>query len=479
MHDAAPARTRDVAKASSLIVPLFAATMFLSGFLLFVVEPMVAKMVLPILGGVPMVWNGCVVFFQIVMLAGYGYAFGASRWLSVRHHVMLHAVVLAAPVVVLPIMIQAGAGTIPEGNPLGWLLLLLARSIGLPFFVLSTSASVLQHWLSRTDHPSARDPYFLYAASNFGCLLALACYPTVVEPVFTLHEQTRLWAIGYAEFVLLAGVCAVFAWRRTGQPQVHPAVADPAIEVAGTPVTVWRRARWVALALVPSSLMLAVTSYISTDIAAVPLLWIVPLALYLLTFALAFGRHSEAVGAIARRALPLLVVPLALVMITKVRAPLAVIVALHLAAFAVIAFNCHAELAKDRPAPSRLTEFYFWVSFGGMVGGLFNTLAAPFLFDSIVEYPLMVLLGCLMFRASGAAVAVGRGAADVVMPLVVAGVTAGIFVAVGWKHGIALPPTGSALGACARHVRSAAAPDPIWIVHGGARPRQPGIRQRR
>ena len=180
---AAAIETRNVVAHSSLIVPLFATTMFLSGFLLFLVEPMAAKMVLPILGGVPMVWNGCVVFFQIVMLAGYGYALAASRWLQLRHHVVLHAAVLMAPAAVLPFMIQAGSATPPEGNPLAWLLLLLAGSIGLPFFVLSTSASVFQHWLSRTDHPSARDPYFLYSASNFGCLLALASYPIVLEPL--------------------------------------------------------------------------------------------------------------------------------------------------------------------------------------------------------------------------------------------------------------------------------------------------------
>jgi len=423
------ARTDRVATHSSLVVPLFASTMFLSGFLLFLVEPMAAKMVLPILGGVPMVWNACVVFFQIAMLAGYGYAFGTARWLNVRHHVVLHAVVLALPAAVLPFMIQAGSVTPPEGNPLGWLLLLLAGSIGLPFFVLSTSASVFQHWLSRTDHPSARDPYFLYSASNLGCLLALASYPILVEPVFTLREQTRLWTIGYAEFVLLGGACAVFAWRRGAAGSLRAAAAADAGELTGAPVTALRRARWVALAFIPSSLMLAVTSYVSTDIAAVPLLWIVPLALYLLTFALAFGRHSARAGALARRTLPLLVVPLALFMIAKVQAPLTAIVLLHLAAFAVVALNCHADLAGDRPAPSRLTEFYFWVSFGGMLGGLFNTLAAPLLFNSIVEYPLVLVLACLLFRMSGTPVASRRLAADVVVPLVVGGLTAGMLVA--------------------------------------------------
>lgn len=421
-------RTAGAAARAALTVPLFASAMFLSGFLLFMVEPMAARMVLPILGGVPMVWNGCVVFFQIVMLAGYGYAFGASRWLHPRQHVVLHSVVLAAPALVLPFMIQAGSAAPPDGNPLAWLLVLLAGSIGVPFFVLSTSASVFQHWLSRTDHPSARDPYFLYSASNLGCLLALASYPTIVEPMFTLRQQSRLWTIGYAMFVVVAGVCAVIAWRRSAAGGPAAVAASVAPDVAATPVTAPRRLRWVALAFIPSSLMLAVTSYVSTDIAAVPLLWIVPLALYLLTFALAFGRHSSAAGAVARRALPLLVVPLALLMIAKLRAPLAVIVSLHLAAFAVMALNCHADLAKDRPEASRLTEFYFWISFGGMLGGLFNTLAAPLLFDSIVEYPIVVLLACLLFRASDSPAPRRRVAADVAVPLAVGTVTALVLV---------------------------------------------------
>jgi hypothetical protein len=409
---------------SALVVPLFAATMFVSGFLLFMVEPMAAKMVLPILGGVPMVWNGCVVFFQIVMLAGYGYAFGASRCLRLRPQVVAHAALLAAPIAVLPLMIQPGARP-PDGNPLGWLLLLLAGTIGLPFFVLSTSASVFQHWLSRTDHPAARDPYFLYSSSNVGCLLALASYPTLVEPLVTLREQARLWTAGYAEFVLLAGACAFVAWRSGG---VDRAAEPEGARVASEPIARVRRARWVALAFVPSSLMLAVTSYISTDIGAVPLLWIVPLSLYLMTFALAFGRHSFAVGEVARRALPLLVVPLALFMMVGVQSPLAVIVSLHLAAFAVIALHCHAELAQDRPEPARLTEFYFWLSFGGMLGGLFNALAAPLLFNRILEYPLVLLLACALFRPAQAPDRSRRAAADAIVPLVVAALTVGIFV---------------------------------------------------
>jgi hypothetical protein len=427
---AAPARLAHAAESAAAAVPLFGTAMFLSGFLLFLVEPMVARMVLPILGGVPMVWNGCVVFFQMAMLAGYGYAFGASRWLPVRSHVALHALLLASPALVLPVLIQPGSVAPPTGQPLAWLLLLLASTIGLPFFVLSTTASVLQHWLSRTDHPSGRDPYFLYAASNVGCLLALASYPVVIEPTFTLSQQSRLWAGGYVVFAALAVACGAYAWRHP-----RPAERTPWMTAAvprETALTAGRRLRWIALAFVPSSLMLAVTSYISTDIAAVPLLWIVPLALYLLTFTIAFGRHAEPARRFARRALPLLAVPLALFMIAHVREPLGAILFLHLGAFTVIALNCHSDLAADRPGASHLTEFYFWLSFGGMLGGLFNTLVAPRLFSSVVEYPLVVLVGCLMMRTAGGDN--GSARRTWIVPAVVGVMTAAALLAVRSLH---------------------------------------------
>jgi hypothetical protein len=397
---AASAGASRVAYPAALAVPLFGTAMLLSGFLVFLVEPMVARMVLPILGGVPMVWNGCVVFFQIAMLAGYGYAFATSRWIPVRRHVPVHIALLASAMLVLPVLIRPGLIAPPSGNPLAWLLVLLAGTIGLPFFVLSTTASVLQHWLSRTDHPAGRDPYFLYVASNVGCLLALASYPVVIETTLTLGQQARLWTVGYGVFAVLVAACGLYAARRPATPTTVLRVAHPAqIERIDTaPLTNRRRARWVALAFVPSSLMLAVTSYISTDIAAVPLFWIVPLALYLLTFTLAFGRRAGTASRVASRALPILVVPLALSMIARVSEPLIPVLLLHLAAFTAIALNCHADLAADRPDAARLTEFYFWLSFGGMLGGLFNTLAAPRLFSGVAEYPLAVLLGCLLVR---------------------------------------------------------------------------------
>src|SRR5262249_52031848 len=211
-------------------------------------------------------------------------------------------------------------------------------------------ACVFQHWFSRTSHPAARDPYFLYSASNHGCLLALAAYPIAIEPLLTLQQQSQLWAIGYGALVLLAAACGAIV-RRLPAPDADTPLEIVDIAQSAPEIGARRRLRWIALAFVPSSLMLAVTSYLSADIAAVPLMWIVPLALYLFTFATAFGRHSTRAAAIARRAMPLLVVPLTLFMIAGVRAPLTAIIALHLAAFTAIALECHTQLAAHRPPP--------------------------------------------------------------------------------------------------------------------------------
>jgi hypothetical protein len=385
------------AATTSLVVPLFAGALFTGAFLLFMVEPMVAKMVLPILGGAPMVWNACVVFFQAMLLAGYGYAYAAARWMDVPRHTIVHSVLLLIPFAFLPLLIDGGTAAPKAGNPILWLLLLLTVTVGLPFFVLSTTASVLQHWFSRSGDRGAKDPYFLYASSNLGSLMALAAYPTLVEPTLSLRHQSRLWAAGYAVFVVLTAACAVVAWRReraTGGrlPVAVHADEDP---IAACPLPAWRRLQWIALAFIPSSLMLAITSYLSTDIAAMPLLWVVPLGLYLLTFVIAFSARSGRARSVSHRALPLLIVPLGLVLMAHIRGPLSLVIPIHLLTFTVAALVCHAELAHQRPAATHLTEFYFWISFGGMLGGLFNTLAAPLLFGSIVEYPLVLVAACL------------------------------------------------------------------------------------
>jgi len=414
------------------LVALFASTLFLSAFLSFAAEPMVAKMVLPILGGAPMVWNSCVMFFQLALLAGYGYAYGASRQRNVRRQLVLHAGLLLIPFIVLPVMIDRGSAAPPDGNPVGWLLVLLAGTIGLPFVVLSSTASMLQLWFSRTDHPGARDPYFLYVASNLGSLLALASYPVLVEPFLTVGAQSRLWAGGYAAFVALTGACALTSCRQRGPVRV--AVLDEGDSSSkrdsNGPISTARRARWVAASFIPSSLMLAVTSYLSTDIAAVPLLWIVPLALYLLTFVVAFSSKASQARIVARRAVPLLIVPLVLLMTTRAYVPLLVVFPLHLAAFVFVALLCHGELARDRPSAAHLTEFYFWISFGGMLGGTFNTLIAPAIFNGIGEYPLVLALACLWLPAGDASVGSRRfSVLDWGLPLAIGLVTA---AGLGW-----------------------------------------------
>ncbi len=374
---------------SRQLVALFATTLFLSAFLMFLVEPMIARMVLPRLGGAAAVWNTCLVFFQMLLLCGYAYAHGATMWLGVRRHAAVHVIVILLPLLVLPIALTNSAPPAAE-NPIGWLLLALMTSIGLPFFVLSTSAAVLQKWYSATGDEGAQDPYFLYAASNLGSFVALIAYPLVVEPTLRLQQQARLWTAGYGVLVGLTIVCALTVWRRGQTSESIDAPAAESVE----PVAWSRRARWTALAFVPSSLLLAVTTYMSTDVAAVPLLWVVPLSLYLVTFIVAFSRSGSGVRALAGRLMPLSVIVLALVLVAQMGQPIALVIPIHLLVFTIVALVCHGELAEDRPAAARLTEFYFWIALGGMLGGLFNALLAPVVFVGIVEYPLVLVLGC-------------------------------------------------------------------------------------
>jgi hypothetical protein len=380
-------------RAPGPVVLLFAATLFVSAFLLFLVEPIVARMILPILGGAPMVWNGCVLFFQCMLLAGYAYAHGSHRWLGPRPGAAAYLALLFAPFAFLPFVIAPGSAP-AQGHPLGWLFLVLLGSIGAPFFVLASSTSVLQKVFARTGTDSARDPYFLYIASNAGSLLGLLSYPLFVEPALSLRDQSRLWTMGYGGFVVLALVCVTTAWRMVPRHATAPGLDDPHA-AADPPLTLARRLRWVALAAIPSSLMLGVTGYLTTDIASFPLLWVVPLALYLVTFMLAFARPAYW-RALADRRLPIGVVTVAVFILLNVGAPVWLVVPVHLGTFVLAGLLCHSALADDRPPASQLTEFYLWIAVGGAIGGLFNTLVAPMLFNSVAEYPIaLVLAACL------------------------------------------------------------------------------------
>ncbi len=416
-----------------MLLAIYTVTMFLSALLLFMVQPMFAKMALPLLGGSPAVWNTAMVFYQAMLLGGYIYAHVATRWLGARRQAALHLLVLLLPLLVLPIGIPSGWLPPTQTNPAPWLLALLFVAVGLPFFVVSASSPMLQTWFASTRHRAAADPYFLYAASNIGSMLALLLYPTLIEPTLGLRLQSWIWAAGYLALALMIALCAVALWRTPAgaaaalrapvagseRPEHQPRIREGTRRDANKPpifasrrvtsrigsseveyltdaLGVWRRLRWVALAFVPSSLMLSVTTYLSTNIAPIPLLWVIPLAIYLLTFILVFMRKPLLPHVVMRRALPMLLLVLLITLVAQATEPIGLLIIVHLATFFVAAMVCHGAIARDRPAATHLTEFYLWMSVGGVLGGLFNALLAPLLFTTVLEYPLVLVLACLV-----------------------------------------------------------------------------------
>jgi hypothetical protein len=396
---------------------LFAATVFASAALLFLVEPMIAKMALPQLGGTPAVWNTCMVFFQAALLAGYALADRMSARLTFRAQTIILALLLLCALVVLPVDLEQSGRLLawlghlridlerwalsPQSaaeNPIPWLLGHLLVAIGLPFVALSIMGPLMQRWFAVTERAVTTDPYALYAASNLGSMLALIAYPSLVEPLFTLGQQSWMWSCGYMLFLLLTLGCAVQVWRAAKQSpakKAHRLRTPPPI--AAGPIAARRRLRWIVLAFVPSSLMLGATTYLSTDIATIPLLWILPLSLYLLTFILVFGPRQLVPHAWMGRLLPgLTLLLVTLILLHDMQPPAWLVILLNLLTLFVAAMFCHGELALDRPPPSQLTEFYLWLGVGGVLGGLFNALLAPLIFPWVVEYPLGLLFACLL-----------------------------------------------------------------------------------
>jgi hypothetical protein len=374
------------------ILILYAVTVFFSATLLFTVQPMFARMALPLLGGSANVWNTALVFYQATLLAGYVYADVSTRLLGVRRQAILHVVLLIAPLAVLPIGI--GPAWVPPtgADPTMSLLGLLAGALGLPFFAVSTTAPLLQRWFTKTRHPSATDPYFLYAASNAGSFLALLSYPLILERLVPLTVQARWWAIGYGVFIVLVGVSALGMLRRA---EVIPAATLKADHSETSDSRVRKRVRWLLLAMIPSSLMLGATTHISSDLAAIPLLWIVPLSIYLLSFVLVFSRRPPPHHLFVRL-LPIAAFAVTFALAVKAIEPIAFVIPLHLVLLFAASMVCHGELARDRPAPDKLTEFYLWMAAGGVLGGAFNALIAPVLFQSIVEYPIMIVAALMV-----------------------------------------------------------------------------------
>ncbi|MGF3021952.1 spermidine synthase [Methylobacterium aquaticum] len=374
-----------------LQVPAVAAALLLSAFLLFSVQPMFTKMVLPSLGGSPATWSVALVVFQALLLGGYVYAHLLARWLGTRTALALHLGLMLVAALSLPIGLPAGWGHPPAESQALWLVGLFVTAVGLPFFALSANGPLLQAWFARSGHPRAGNPYFLYAASNIGSFAALVAYPVLIEPVLPLRLQAEAWLGGFVLLGLLIVVSGLASSGGSTFGDVAAAGSDKVGRAApASAAPGWRRrGAWIGLALVPSGLLVSVTAHISTDVAAAPFLWVLPLALFLLTFVIAFRDGMGLPGGILLR-IQVWGTALALASFV-VGLGLWGGLALHLGLFFVSALICHATLYHLRPAPDRLTEFYVCVSLGGVLGGIACGLVAPLVFSRVVEYPLLIV----------------------------------------------------------------------------------------
>lgn len=403
----------------------FAFTIFAGAFLLFAVEPLIGKFVLPWFGGGPGVWTTCLLFFQTALLGGYAYAHFITNRLAPRRQAILHLALLAAALVALPIIPGAQWKPIDGSHPIPRILLLLAANIGLPFFVLAATGPLLQRWFSYAW--PAQSPYRLYALSNVGSLLALLAYPFYFEWAYSRQTQATLWSAGLAIFTASSLWCAARIWRSPTSTPVTTADGAPA--EATPPVSVSQRLLWFGLAAVASVLLLATTNKLCLDVASVPFLWILPLGLYLLSFIVCFDRERW----YSRRVFGTLAVAGALVVTHLLFAGSDASLGEQIAGYSTALFAacmvCHGELFRLRPAAARLTSFYFHVAAGGAAGALAVAVVAPLAFDRFLElqigwWLLVYLLGVLCFRLRSRALAFAAATGTLLAGLVVPGLKA-------------------------------------------------------
>ncbi len=376
--------------APALIV--FSSTLFLSALLLFALQPMVTRMILPALGGTPAVWAVSTCFYQVVLLGGYCYAHVISRAAYGKVGILFHLLVLAIAALALPLAPPVTADPPPNGEVM-WLIGVLFRTVGLPFFAISATAPLLQAWFSRTGSDHADDPYFLYGASNLGSLIALLSYPFLIEPMIGLRSQAQLWGACFVALATLVTVCAGFVIQaRPGDRAGAARETAPAAVSAPDRSTTWAdRLNWLLLSLCPSALLVAFTTYLTTDVASAPLFWVVPLALYLATFIVTF-RNQELVS---QRVLSLILVAATaflMPLFCGVSVGLLLTLALSFTPFLVGALVCHRELYLSRPAAAHLTEFYLCMSVGGAIGGILSAIVAPQVFTTVAEFPVLCVM---------------------------------------------------------------------------------------
>lgn len=377
---------------SALLPVLFTATIFTSALLLFFVQPLFTRMILPQIGGAPAVWTTAMLFFQTVLIGGYVYAHLLTHYLPAKAQVGVHVAVVALACLSLPLAVPDGwtyDATQPVVLQTLWL---YALGVGLPFAALSANAPLIQAWYRQSGAPGAADPYFLYAASNLGSLIALLAFPLVAEPLFGITAVSAAWSVG---FVVL-GTLLLASGLTIGRPRV----ASPVAEAAPVPFpALGRLAWWAALAFLPSSLMLGVTTRISTDLGSFPLVWVGPLALYLLTFVLVFSASSPLTSARLWLILP---PALAYLVFSSLSVSLSFAhLAPQILAFFIVGLLAHRLLFEARPDAQHLTIFYVTMSVGGALGGLFNSIIAPLAFDRLTEFPVTVAcLGLLLITGN-------------------------------------------------------------------------------
>ena len=389
---------------------------FLGAALGFAVQPMVGRMLLPRLGGTAAVWNTTLVFFQAMLLGGYALTHLTSTRCSVRTQVRIHLGLLLLAAVFLPIRVRGSFSPPEAGNPSLWLLAVLAGTVGVPYLAIATTSPLIQRWFSMSSHRRAGDPYFLYAVSNAGSLLGLLAYPLVLEPRLGLRAQARGWAFAYGVFFVAAVALVLLGRSATATAGVSVGQSTPA-ETEARPPGLAQRLRWIGIAAIPSSLILGVTTHITTDVASVPLMWVVPLALYLLSYIIAFGRRNIPVR--LRLALLGLAAGAATAAWLVDVGSLLMAASLHLAVLFAVGLACHARLADERPTPAYLTQFYLSLSIGGMVGGALTALLAPLVFKRIVEYPVALVLALTVVGVRRRRIILGLAALPVIAAVTV------------------------------------------------------------
>lgn len=370
----------------------YGATIFLSAFLLFQVQPIIGKIILPWFGGSASVWTACMLFFQSMLLLGYLYAHGVIRFLTPAKQGMLHLTLLILSIATLPIIPNSNLVSLGDDDPVSLIIVVLVMSVGLPYLMLSTTGPLLQAWFAR-EKPGAI-PYRLFALSNFGSMLALLTYPIAVEPFTPTRLQAGIWSVGY---VCFAAFCGLLAWRTIANSRfVRAGNSNASLDASPGP-RFGTYFIWIALAACPSVLLLAVTNHLTQDVAPVPFLWILPLALYLLSFVICFERSKW-----YRRSwyIPLLILTFCgmtyLLIIEETDRLVTLVVPVFAATLFIASMVCHGELEKLKPSPHFLTAFYLMVSVGGALGGLFVGVLAPRIFNAYYELPVGMVITAIL-----------------------------------------------------------------------------------